>query len=539
MKAFQRTLARQDRASGSDEELHLVRTKIIGAIFGSLTIAAPAALTIAIYRSVVIGVRDAVPVGLTCLIMYILALAKNRLSFRVKTISLITSITVTPLIVLVQRGLASPAAICFLVIAPSVAWILFGRRATLIVSAAIVACMSLIAGYTVSTSHLPAFDVLAYMLSSKAWISSIGMVCICGWLLFFVFTSYAEALAEEVRRHTVALEDANCRLIALSTTDGLTGLGNRRQFDSVFEGEWARCGRIRLPLTLIMLDVDYFKKYNDCYGHLTGDQCLIRIAAALQASARRATDLAARYGGEEFSLVLPGIDAVIAPRLAEALRSSIESLDITHEQAPSGKVTISIGVATMVPGAGQDATILLRAADEALYRAKNGGRNQVQVAPSRPDSPRAGYRVAKDFVQLAWQPAYESGHTQIDEEHRTLFGHAANLLAAVLSGRPESHVSVLLNVLAREVEQHFRNEEAILRAAGFPDAERHAEIHRELLARAESMIAAGPLAGSNLFQFLAEDLVATHILGADREYFAYLQDQGTPKESYAVSAAQD
>ncbi len=400
--------------------------------------------------------------------------------------------------------------------------------------------MSLIATYTVATSHLPAVDLLPYMVSSTAWISTIAMVCICGWLLFFVFTSYAEALAEEVRRNTAALEDANSRLIALSTTDGLTGLANRRQFDTVFEGEWARCGRIRLPLTVLMLDVDFFKTYNDRYGHLTGDQCLIRIAAALQATARQAADLAARYGGEEFSLVLPGIDAAAAATLAETLRSAIELLDIAHEQTPSGKVTISIGAATMVPDAGLDATILLRAADAALYRAKNSGRNRVEVAPSPPDHPRAVDRVVRDFVQLAWQPAYEAGHPRIDDEHRSLFGHAAGLLAAVLSERPELHLTGLMNGLVREAERHFQNEEAVLRAAGFPDAEVHAEIHRELLGRATEMIAAGPLAGGALFQFLAEELVARHILGADREYFAYLKDHSADLavESSTVRAGQ-
>ncbi len=120
------------------------------------------------------------------------------------------------------------------------------------------------------------------MVSPTGWITTIAMICICGWSVLFIFSAYAGSLSEEVRRHTLALEDANRRLMALSNTDGLTGLANRRQFDAVFEAEWARCRRNRLALTLVILDVDWFKTYNDCYGHQMGDACLVRIARALR-----------------------------------------------------------------------------------------------------------------------------------------------------------------------------------------------------------------------------------------------------------------
>ena len=307
------------------------------------------------------------PIILICLTMYLIAINANRLSFRSKAISLIASVTIGSIVVLANRGLLSPGAICFLATSPSLTWILFGRRATACVSAASVACVGLIGWYTHATGHLPPFDVASYMVSTTGWITTTAMICICAWLLLFVFSTYAGSLAEQVKLRTVALEDANSRLMALSTTDGLTGLANRRQFDAVFAAEWARCERNRLPLTLIMLDVDWFKKYNDYYGHQTGDECLVRIAGVIKASARRAGDLAARYGGEEFTLILPGVDRGAAPRLAETLRSSVESLGIAHAETALGKVTVSAGVATVQPVSLMDGSVLLRAADEALY----------------------------------------------------------------------------------------------------------------------------------------------------------------------------
>ncbi|MDO9192918.1 MAG: sensor domain-containing diguanylate cyclase, partial [Undibacterium sp.] len=185
-----------------------------------------------------------------------------------------------------------------------------------------------------------------------------------------------DSLEQRVAERTAQLEDANRKLATLSATDGLTGLANRRHFDEMLEREWARASRTNQPLAVIMIDVDHFKKYNDCYGHQAGDECLKTIAAILQKGTRRVSDLAARYGGEEFSIVLPNTEASVAHQLAEAVRLSIESLDMTHRQSPLGKVTISVGIAIRSRRE-NDADSLVRAADEALYRAKNNGRNCI------------------------------------------------------------------------------------------------------------------------------------------------------------------
>ncbi|WP_161993219.1 GGDEF domain-containing protein [Lacisediminimonas profundi] len=175
------------------------------------------------------------------------------------------------------------------------------------------------------------------------------------------------------------LKDANRKLEALSITDGLTGLYNRRHFDEVLAAEWARARRAGEALVILMIDIDLFKRYNDCYGHQAGDDCLIKVAGALQGGARRSGDMSARYGGEEFVVIASDTDLVQAKVLGESLCQAVESMEIPHAQSPFGKVTVSIGVAAMIPGGETSAEALVFSADEALYRAKNAGRNQVAV----------------------------------------------------------------------------------------------------------------------------------------------------------------
>jgi diguanylate cyclase (GGDEF)-like protein/PAS domain S-box-containing protein len=177
----------------------------------------------------------------------------------------------------------------------------------------------------------------------------------------------------------------NRKLHELATIDGLTGLFNRRQFDEALLTEWRRALREDDVLSLVLLDVDRFKPYNDRYGHLQGDAALQAVAAVLRAIARRPGDVAARYGGEELALLLPGADADGADRLADMMRAGVEALALEHvDNAPARVVTVSLGVATFWPGAGglelgPDALII--AADKALYQAKITGRNRVVRSP--------------------------------------------------------------------------------------------------------------------------------------------------------------
>ena len=167
-------------------------------------------------------------------------------------------------------------------------------------------------------------------------------------------------------------------LVDLSTTDGLTELANRRRFDEFLDREWRRSMRDRTPLSLILMDVDFFKEYNDYYGHLAGDDCLRRFAGILRSLMRRPGDLVARYGGEEFACILPGADERGASALAEKIMRSINRLNIPHAASKAAnRVTLSFGAATMVPKKGQSPEELVRLADHLLYSAKNGGRNQI------------------------------------------------------------------------------------------------------------------------------------------------------------------
>ena len=188
----------------------------------------------------------------------------------------------------------------------------------------------------------------------------------------------ARQLEEIVASRTQELTVANVRLEQLSHQDSLTGIPNRRSFQRTFDTEWQWALRHQMPLSVGMLDVDYFKAYNDLYGHPAGDHCLEQIAAVLEASLGRSGDLVARYGGEEFVVLLPGLPAEGLGPIGEKLRSSVSALGLPHAQGgQEGIVTISLGLATVVPREGTTPKDLLAVADALLYQAKNEGRNRL------------------------------------------------------------------------------------------------------------------------------------------------------------------
>ena len=167
----------------------------------------------------------------------------------------------------------------------------------------------------------------------------------------------------------------------LSFKDGLTGVANRRMFDSVMEVEWANARRNRQPLSLIFLDIDYFKQYNDRYGHLEGDECLKTVAQALSATATRARDFFARFGGEEFVLVLPETDAKAAVKVADRCRNAIFKLQIPHEGSGVSQIlTVSLGVGTTIPTHDAEPKPFIEAVDRLLYQAKDKGRNRAEFS---------------------------------------------------------------------------------------------------------------------------------------------------------------
>ncbi len=191
------------------------------------------------------------------------------------------------------------------------------------------------------------------------------------------------ALAYGLRRELHGRTLAEAALVLLAEEDGLTGIANRRHFDEVLQAEWRKAQRSRKPLSLLMIDADHFKAYNDAFGHLGGDEALKQVAACLKRHIRLPGHLAARYGGEEFAVILPETDAAGALATAEAIRCGVLDLSLAHPQSLLHRLSISVGAASLVPGAAHVCTDLVATADAALYASKAGGRNRSTLQSER------------------------------------------------------------------------------------------------------------------------------------------------------------
>ena len=224
-----------------------------------------------------------------------------------------------------------------------------------------------------STSHIPVVFISA---RSEEDDETLGFAC--GGVDYIAKPFRMPIVKARIKTH-LELKRRGDILQSLSSIDGLTEVANRRHYDEVLEIEWRRSVRNCAPISLIFLDIDHFKLYNDTYGHLLGDDCLKLVARTLANALNRPGDFLARYGGEEFVVVLPRTDHVGAEHLAEELRKAIFSLEIPHETAPTAHcITISLGTATMIPSAKHESCVLVEAVDKMLYIAKKEGRNQVR-----------------------------------------------------------------------------------------------------------------------------------------------------------------
>lgn len=340
-------------------------------------------------------------------------------------------------------------------------------------------------------------------------------------------TRHQEAVAEmrnslgRLQRINEDLQKSLIELDRLARTDKLTGAWNRRRLEETVIDEMDRLKRYDHPLSMLTIDIDFFKRINDEHGHAAGDRVLTEIAAMFQETLR-ASDSLTRWGGEEFVVLCPNTTLSTAALLGERLRAKVAA----SGGSGGDSLTVSVGVAECLTEESWEQWF--HRADAALYRAKAAGRNQVQLAAETPRRQHIGESVAAHFVQLSWHAAYQSGHALIDRQHQDLFDAANNLLAAMLSSRPADEVADLIEVLLRDLVGHFADEEGVIAAAGFPGAAAHAAIHRDLIEHARALLGgfrAGNLAIGELFQFFAHDVVARHMLGADREFFPYLQDR--------------
>ncbi len=327
------------------------------------------------------------------------------------------------------------------------------------------------------------------------------------------------------------------QLVQAAYHDTLTGLPNRRLLYDRLALALANSKRSGLGGALILLDLDNFKPLNDLYGHATGDRLLIEVSRRLSGSVREA-DTVARLGGDEFVVVLNGLDAdeAVAEGQARAIAEKIRSalvlpyrLTVTHdgeaETIVEHRCTASIGGA-LFDQQDTDQEQILKRADQAMYRAKDSGRDSV-VFFGKTSQP-ADLAGSASFVHLHWHSAYQCGHPLIDTQHRGLFEAANRLLTAMLSEHSKDEVAMLIDLLMRDLSQHFKDEEDLMKAACFPGAAEHAVIHRQLVETAIDLVArfhAGMLGIGELFQFFAQDVVARHLLTEDRKFFSYFDER--------------
>ncbi len=329
---------------------------------------------------------------------------------------------------------------------------------------------------------------------------------------------------DRLQQTNLELQQTVIELEQAASTDKLTGTWNRRRLEECVRDEMDRHNRYDHPLSMLIIDIDFFKVVNDQNGHATGDQVLQTLATLLRGRLR-GSDSLGRWGGEEFVVLCPNTGRSTAAMLAERLREQVATANFPVV----GQLTVSVGVAECESG--ENWQQWFERADQALYRAKESGRNQVQLAPKARAPAAAEEYIVANFVQLVWRSAYECGDERIDRGHRQLFADANELLSAILSGETPESVGKIVDSLISDVVQHFRDEEAIIDAAGFPAVAEHVILHRELVAKAFTLVAdyrAGKQGVGDVFQFLAYDVVTKHMLGADRQFFACLQAKGSP-----------
>jgi hemerythrin len=298
-------------------------------------------------------------------------------------------------------------------------------------------------------------------------------------------------------------------------TDYLTGLWNRAHFNHVVDSELDRSQRYRQPVSLILFDIDHFKRANDHFGHQAGDAVLRELALVANVAVR-SSDALFRWGGEEFAVLATSTGYRGASRLAETLRGQVAR----HGFPAIGSITISLGVAEHI--AAENAREWFRRADEMLYAAKREGRNCVRVDASG-NSDTWAAEQGPAALGLTWQEAYECGEPSIDREHLELFNLANALIdVSVMNNSDSGRVLPVFDKLLDHIACHFVNEEALLELRGYAHTEAHRRTHANLLRRAQELrndLAAGSASLGGIVEFLAGEVVARHLFKADRDFF--------------------
>lgn len=309
-----------------------------------------------------------------------------------------------------------------------------------------------------------------------------------------------------------SLEDA-------AFSDPLTGAWNRRYFGQMIPAELAKCRRYGLPMAILMMDIDHFKRVNDTFGHRAGDDVLRELADTMRRQSR-ISDILIRWGGEEFLMLLPSTTEVGAMELAEKIRKACEETEIP----PVGNVTLSFGVAEYL---GEATEAWIKRADDALYEAKAGGRNRVVSAglhpPLHPESP-----TMLPLIHMPWRETYALGHPVIDAQHKAMLNLSNELLDLVASEAGAPRIDSAMGALQQHIRIHFSEEERILAGAGYPQLEIHQQAHRYLLettAQMQKNLRQGDTDFRSLLDFLINRVVKEHLLQDDMAFKRWVSGQ--------------
>lgn len=326
-----------------------------------------------------------------------------------------------------------------------------------------------------------------------------------------------ESALKRAERSNAQLQQAMLELEHLARTDWLTGAWNRLRFEEAAQDEMNRCHVHGHAVSLAVLDMDHFKRINDRFGHPVGDLVLNQLVTLCR-QGLRPTDSITRWGGEEFILLAPHTNLNQLQALAEQLRQRIASTPMPEV----GQVTASLGLAEYQEGESLEAWI--ERADRALYLAKHQGRNRVEVDPHTrfPLQPES---LDDGLVQLRWSPRYCCGHALIDAQHQALFALANQLLDRLLAKAPGQELLALMQRLLVDIARHFEDEEQILAEQAFGGLAAHRQEHARLLEQAAAWLQSAQQRELDLgeaFNFVAYEVVANHMLGADRDYVDHL-----------------
>ncbi len=312
-------------------------------------------------------------------------------------------------------------------------------------------------------------------------------------------------LTEELRLKNGIFKNA-------AITDKLTGLHNRYFFDQKVKEEFERADRYKIPVSLILFDLDHFKKVNDLWGHGVGDNVLKTVSKVVKGLIRK-PDVFARWGGEEFVILMPQTTLEGAFIASEKLREEIGKLD--HPSA--GMVTASFGCAEWLKGESYESWF--KRVDHALYRAKSEGRNRVIKCNDIEIKPFA-------FIRLEWRKEWECGNELIDSQHKELLDLSNIMIDASLTEKKVESLLEKFDKLLLHIVQHFENEEQVLKRLNFPETVRHSQIHKDLTLKALSLkeeLIIGVLKPSAFFSFLVDEVIMGHLLAEDVKFFPFTQ----------------